>query len=282
MLGLRPFQSTGRPFLLARHLMKISATIITLNERKHLARCLESLRNVADDVVVVDSGSEDETLNIAEQYQASTYVRAWTNYSEQKNYAASVAKYDWILSLDADECVSSHLRNALHNLKKHEADAAAFAFPRKAFYLGRWIEHCGWYPDYKIRLYRRDKARWTGAYVHESLHVEGLVVRLDGDLLHYTCESISEHLERLDRYTTLAASDLYQRGKRCRLWSLTGSPLAAFLKTYWLKQGFRDGVQGLVIACFAGYYNFAKHAKLWELEQGEAIRPGQCHGNSRR
>jgi hypothetical protein len=133
--------------------------------------------------------------------------------------------------------------------------------------LGRWIEHSGWYPDYKVRLFLKQRAHWEGRFVHEALRVDGPIVRLRGDLLHYSCESISEHLRSLDRYTTLAAEDLWHRDKKSRSTDLLVSPLTAFVKTYCLKQGFRDGMQGFVIACFASYYNFLKQAKLWELEQ---------------
>jgi glycosyltransferase involved in cell wall biosynthesis len=247
--------------------MKISAAIITFNEQEHLARCLESLHGVADELVIVDSGSSDRTLEIATQFGARSFVRQWTNYSDQKNYAASMASYDWILSVDADECISPALREALLSLKPTGTRFSAFEFSRKAFYLGRWICHSGWYPDFKRRLYFKTKARWEGAFVHESLVIEGPVGRLPGDLLHYTCESVSQHLSSLDRYTTLAARDLWSRGKRSRPLNGLLPAISAFLKAYALKQGFRDGAQGFLIACFASYYNFVKYAKLWELEQ---------------
>jgi glycosyltransferase involved in cell wall biosynthesis len=247
--------------------MKISATVITLNEQRHIRQCLQSLQEVADEVIVVDSGSQDATLKIAAELGARTFLHAWTNYSDQKNFASSLAQHEWILSLDADECLSPALRQDILQAKENGTHAVAFEFPRKAFYLGRWIEHSGWYPDHKIRLFLKNKAQWEGRFVHESLRVDGPVVRLRGDLLHYSCESISEHLRTLDRYTTLAAEDLWHREKRCSRAALLGSTVAAFMKTYYFKQGFRDGMQGLMIACFAGYYNFVKHAKLWELER---------------
>jgi glycosyltransferase involved in cell wall biosynthesis len=247
--------------------MKISATVITLNEQRHIRQCLESLQGIADEMIIVDSGSKDATLKIAAELGAKTFVREWTNYSDQKNFASSLAQHEWILSLDADECLSSSLRHDILQAKENSTQAVAFEFPRKAFYLGRWIEHSGWYPDYKVRLFLRNKARWEGRFVHESLRIDGPVVRLPGDLLHYSCESISEHLWTLDRYTTLAAEDLWHRQKRSGWIHLMSSAFAAFMKTYWLKQGFRDGMQGFVIACFASYYNLVKHAKLWELEQ---------------
>ncbi len=247
--------------------MKISATIITLNEERHLGQCLESLQNLAEELLIVDSGSTDKTLEIARRFGARIVVRSWTNYSDQKNFAASQASNDWILSLDADECLSSALRKAILALKTSGTAAAAFEFPRKALYLGRWIHRSGWYPDYKRRLYLKTKARWEGEFVHESLAVDGPVDRLQGDLLHYTCESVSEHLRSLDRYTTLAAQELLSHGKRGGPINSLASAAAAFFRSYCLKQGFRDGMQGFLIACFASYYNFTKYAKLWELEQ---------------
>jgi glycosyltransferase involved in cell wall biosynthesis len=247
--------------------MKISATVITLNEQRHIRQCLESLQGIADEMIVVDSGSQDATLEIAAQLGAKTFVHDWTNYAEQKNFASSLAQYEWILSLDADECLSSSLRQDILRAKQNGTHGVAFEFPRKAFYLGRWIEHSGWYPDHKIRLFLKESAQWEGRFVHEALRVNGPIVRLQGDLLHYSCQSISEHLQSLDRYTTLAAEDLWHRQKRSSSADLLVSTLAAFLKTYYFKQGFLDGKQGFLIACFAGYYNFIKYAKLWELEQ---------------
>ena len=247
--------------------MEISATIITIDEEAHLARCLESLKDIADEIIVVDSGSRDRTPEIAGDFKAKVFSRNFTNYAEQKNYAASQARNDWILSLDADECLSEALRGRLLDLKKTQPLADAYAFPRKAFYLQRWICHSGWYPDYKIRLYRRSKGSWKGEFVHESVSVNGRISRIDADLLHYTCDSLSEHLQRLDHYTTLSARAMYQEGKKPTLRGCLSSPLSAFLKAYLWKAGFLDGRQGLIIAVLAGYYNFLKHAKLWEMQQ---------------
>jgi glycosyltransferase involved in cell wall biosynthesis len=272
VLGAVP--SDGTALFFCSRAMKISAIIITFNEQRHLAQCLESLRSIVDELVVVDSGSQDQTLEIASRYGARTCVRQWTNYSDQKNFAASLTSNDWILSVDADECLSPALRDALLTLKTKEPTASAFEFSRKALYLGRWIQHSGWYPDFKKRLYLRSKGRWDGAFVHESLVIDGPVERLPGDLLHYTCESVSEHLNSLDRYTTLAAQDLLRRGQRSSPLNSLLSALTAFLKSYVLKQGFRDGIQGFLIAFFASYYNFAKYAKLWELEQKRLMASG--------
>jgi glycosyltransferase involved in cell wall biosynthesis len=250
--------------------MKISTIIITHNEQRHIARCMESVRGLADEVLVVDSGSDDSTREMAALLGARVLERSWTGFSDQKNFAAQQAAWDWILSLDADEALSDPLRQELLILIRRGPTADAYAFPRKAFYLGRWICHSGWYPDPKIRLYRRDKGTWAGAFVHESVSVKGRVEQCHGDLLHYTCDSITEHLERLHRYTSLAAEEMWQRGQTAAPINLVFSPLAVFLKSYFLKCGFLDGPQGLLIAGFAAYYNFLKYAKLWEkqMDQG--------------
>src|SRR6266480_3858292 len=153
--------------------MKISAIIITLNEEAQLGRCLESIQGIADEIIVVDSESQDKTREVAESRGARVFCRQWTNYSDQKNFASRQSTHDWILSLDADECLSASLHEALVALKKNNSLVEAYAFRRRAFYLGRWIYHSGWYPDYKTRLYLKGRARWEGQFVHETLVVEG-------------------------------------------------------------------------------------------------------------
>lgn len=252
--------------------MMISATIITLNEEEHIGRCLKSVQGVADELVVVDAGSQDQTCTIAARLGARVLRRDWTNYSDQKNFAASQASHDWILSLDADECLSDLLRQQLLTVKANPGRADAYEFPRRTFYLGRWIRHCGWYPDHKVRLYRRERGQWQGAFVHEHLSCDGSVVRLKGDLLHYTCDSVSDHACRVGKYTTLAAQDLLDRGRRSGPLKLVLSPLAAFMSSYFLKAGFLDGFRGLLISTFSAYYNFLKYSKLWDLQR--SMPPG--------
>ncbi len=256
--------------------MMISATIITLNEEEHVGRCLESVLGVADEVIVVDAGSQDQTCAIAARLGARVFKRGWTNYSDQKNFAASQASHDWILSLDADECLSDRLRQQLIAVKANPEKANAYEFPRRAFYLGRWIRHCGWYPDHKVRLYRRQQGQWKGDFVHEHLSCNGPVVRLKGDLLHYTCDSVSDHACRVEKYTTLAAQDLQRKGTRSGPLKIVGSSVAAFLISYSLKAGFLDGFRGLLISVFAAYYNFLKYSKLWDLQR--SMQPGEIAG----
>lgn len=248
---------------LTERAVKITATIVTLNEERNLARALDSL-DCVDEIVVVDSGSTDGTREIACRYSARFLDHAWPGFTAQKNFAAEQASHDWILSLDADEALTEGLSGEITRLKQAGPDAQAYRMPRRAQYLGRWIRHSGWYPDYKVRLYDRRHARWVGEYVHESVQVEGAVGALEGDLLHYTCDSLSQHLRTLDRYTTLAAEELRAGGHKAGPARLLLAPPWTFFKTYLLHQGFRDGYQGLLISAMAAWYVFLKWAKTRE------------------
>lgn len=241
--------------------MKISAAIITLNEERNIARAIESLR-CADEVVVVDSGSVDRTCEIAARLGARVVENPFGGYARQKNYAASEAAHDWILSIDADEALSEALEAEIWQIKKQGPKHDAYTFPRMAQYLGRWILHGGWYPDRKVRLYDRRKAEWVGDYVHESVKVRGTVGHLEGNLLHFTCDSLSEHLRTLDRYTTLAAEQMISQKREVGWTELLLDPPWTFFRTYFLKRGFLDGKEGLAIAYMAAFYNFVKYAKV--------------------
>ncbi|HEY3439751.1 MAG TPA: glycosyltransferase family 2 protein [Paludibaculum sp.] len=247
--------------------MKISATIITYNEELNLPRAIESLR-CCDEILVVDSGSSDRTVEIAEKFGARVVEANWRGYAGQKNYASDQATYDWVLSIDADEALSEDLEGEIWQLKKKGPDRDAYTVPRLAQYLGKWILYSGWYPDRKIRLFDRRKARWVGEYVHESVFSEGLVGELDGNLLHYTCGSLSEHLKTMDRYTTLAAEEVAARKKHVGYRQLLVDPAWTFFKTYVVQRGFLDGVEGLTIAYMAAVYTFLKYAKARYMSWG--------------
>ncbi len=240
--------------------MKISATIVTLNEEHNVARAIESLR-CADEVIVVDSGSTDRTREVAARLGARVVEEPWRGYAAQKNFASSLAAHDWILSIDADEAVAEELEAEILLLKQEGPKFDGYTMPRIAQYLGRWIHHGGWYPDRKIRLYRRDKAEWAGAFVHESVKPRGTTGELHGNLLHFTCDSLSAHLKTLDRYTTLAAEELVSRGKSPELTRIALDPPWTFFRTYVIRQGFRDGLHGFVIAWMAALYTFLKYSK---------------------
>ena len=247
--------------------MKISATIITFNEERNVARVLESLR-CCDEVLVLDSGSNDRTVEIASNLGARVVEASWHGYAAQKNIAAELASHDWILSLDADESVSEALEAEIWQIKKSGPQFDGYTMPRLAQYLGRWILHSGWYPDRKVRLFDRRKAKWVGEFVHESVTVDGRVGHLKSNLLHFTCQSLSEHLRAMDNYTTLAAQEMVSRGKTISFNHLLFDPPWTFLRTYVLQLGFLDGVEGLAIAYMAALYNFVKYSKARDMSPG--------------
>ena len=240
--------------------MKITATIITLDEERNIARAIESLR-CADEILIVDSGSVDRTVELAQNLGARVLEAGWRGYAGQKNLATDQAAHDWILSLDADETLSESLEAEIWNLKKSGPAFDGYTMPRLARYLGRWIYHSGWYPDRKIRLYDRRKAKWVGDFVHESVAVQGRLGHLQGNLLHFTCESLSEHVKTMDHYTTLAAQELVADKVKVPLTRLIVDPAWTFVSTYFLKAGFLDGPEGLTIAQMAAFYVFLKFSK---------------------
>jgi len=203
----------------------------------------------------------DRTVELAANLGARVIEHAWTGYADQKNFAAEQAAHDWILSLDADEALSEALEAEIWRLKKTQPDCDAYTVPRMAEYLGRWILHSGWYPDRKVRLYDRRKARWIGKYVHESVVASGRVGELQSNLLHFTCSSLSEHVKTMERYTTLAAEEMVSQGRTIGYHHLLFDPPWTFFRTYVLQRGFLDGAEGLAIAYMAAFYNFLKYAK---------------------
>ncbi len=247
--------------------MKISAAIITFNEERNVARVIESLR-CCDEILVLDSGSNDRTAEIAGKLGARVVESSWHGYAAQKNIAAELATYDWVLSLDADESLSEALEAEIWQIKKTGPKFDGYTMPRLAQYLGRWILHGGWYPDRKVRLFDRTKAQWVGEFVHESVRVRGTVGHLESNLLHFTCSSLSEHLRTMDRYTTLAAQEIVARERKVTRALILLDPPWTFLRTYVFKLGFLDGVEGLAVAYMAAFYNFAKYSKARLMAPG--------------
>ncbi len=244
----------------------LTATIITRNESAHIADALDSV-SWADEILVVDAESTDNTVALARRTAARVIVREWPGYVAQKNFAAEQACHDWILSLDADERVTPALAGEIRGLLRTGPQAAGFRVPRVSFYLNRWLRSTDWYPDFQLRLYDRRRARWDGRYVHESVKAEGAVAKLRGELLHYPYRDISEHLATIDRYTTLAARQAAESGGRAGAVDLLLRPPVAFLRNYLLRAGIKDGQAGLVVSVLNSYYVFLKFAKLWELQR---------------
>ena len=246
----------------------ISAVIITRNEAHNIARCLISLQLLVDEVIVVDAESTDDTARIAAEHGAKVTVRAWTDYSDQKNFANTLAHGKYILSLDADEAISPELRAALMEATK-DGLTGAYRFARLTNYCGTWVRHGGWYPDAKVRLFPKDKARWQGEHVHEELHLDpSLVVHeLPGDLLHYSYPTVASHEQRIERYSDLHARKLYADDKRPGLLKRTFSPVVKFIQGYLLRLGFLDGKAGYSIARLSARAVRLKYAKLQHLRE---------------
>ncbi len=248
--------------------------IITFNEEKRLEPALKSLAGLVSEIVVVDSFSTDNTVKLAKKYTTRVFQRKWTDYTDQKNYANTRASSPWILSLDADERISPELHAEILKVKKEEPECDGFLIPRQVYYLGKWIRHSGWYPDRKLRLFRKEKARWEGEYVHERLVIEGKIQKLSGSIHHFTYRNISEHLDRINKFSELGAQKLYAKGKKCRWHHLVFMPFFRFVKSFFWRAGFLDGYPGFVVSVLNGYSIFLRYAKLREIwKKGERIEP---------
>lgn len=247
--------------------MRISATIIARDEEASIARAIRSVQ-FCDEVLVLDSGSKDRTVEISRSMGTTVVHNAWPGYANQKNLAAELARNDWILSIDADEEVSPRLAESIGQVRTKAGGCVGFDFPRLARYCGRWIRHSGWYPDRKVRLYHRDYGHWVGAYVHESLELSGSVGHLDGDLLHFTCDTLDHHRQTVNRYTELAAREIHESGRTAPAWRLLLGPPYSFVKSYVLQLGFLDGAAGLRIAHMASRYVYLKYLKARRLVGG--------------
>lgn len=244
--------------------MPVTATVITLNEARHIEACLASLA-WADERIVVDSGSTDGTPDLARAAGARVIVRDWPGYSAQKDFAAAEAAHDWIVSVDADERITPELAAEIQAVVANPGDRVGFRVPRVTFHLGRWIRTTDWYPDYQLRVYDRRHAGWARRLVHESVSARGPVGQLSHDLQHYAYRDLAHHHETMQRYTTLAAQQMKEEGRTAGLASLLLHPPAAFLRNYVLKRGFMDGAPGLIVSAMNAHYVFLKLAKLWAL-----------------
>ena len=246
-------------------MVDVSVVIIAKNEADNIAAALESVQWVKD-VVVVDSGSSDATIEIAKRYTDRVTTRTWEGYGAQKNYATGLATHDWVLSLDADERVSRELADEIKALMRSAPPMQGYRIPRTTRYLGRWIRSTDWYPDRQLRLYDRRVAQWNARFVHESVRVNGRVGTLRSELYHDSYRDVSEHLSTMNRYTTLAAAQMVADGRRAHWVDLISQPPLVFWRNYLWRQGFRDGLPGLIVSLMNSYYVFCKYAKLWERQ----------------
>lgn len=247
---------------------RLSLCIIAQNEEENLPRVLESIVGLTDEVVVVDGGSTDRTQEIAREYGAKVFYRAFTNHADQKNYAASLASHEWILLLDADEELSAELRKCLQEWKTRPPNFSVYEMPRLTWYLGAWIHHSRWYPDYQRRLYRRDATKFRGV-IHSALDYRGRVGRLRGDLLHYTIRTFPEHEAKLEKYTTAIAQEMFDQGKRSWRAAMWVAAPWSWLRHFLMGAGFLDGYRGALIAQMAARGVRLKYRKLGHLVKAE-------------
>jgi glycosyltransferase involved in cell wall biosynthesis len=252
---------------------RLSACLITFNEEHNLPRALTSLAGIADEMVVVDSGSTDRTAEIAKEHGVSFFQRSFTNHADQKNYAASRARNDWIFLLDADEELSDELRNSLLEWKQREPAFSVYEMARLTWYLGAWIHYSRWYPDFQRRLYRRDLASFSGM-IHSALRFDGKAGRLSGDLQHYTIRTFAEHEAKVEGYTTVIAGEMFSQGRRSwRVAMWLAAPWSWF-QNYVLHLGFLDGYRGWLISRMAARGTWLKFKKLGRLVEAELRAAG--------
>jgi glycosyltransferase involved in cell wall biosynthesis len=252
---------------------RLSACLITSNEEHNLPRVLSSIKGVADETVVVDCGSKDRTQEIAREHGAKVVTHAWTNFAEQKNIAAAAASNDWILSLDADEELSPELRSALLAWKEKEPKFAVYEFARRTWYLGAWVRHTRWYPDYQRKLYRRDKSKFE-VPEHATPKHDGPVGRLEGDLLHYTLRSVEEHAAKVEGITTRQAQYLFAEGRRSWRAAMWLAAPWNWFNNFVLCLGFLDGHRGWVISRMVARGTWLKFKKLGKLVEAERRATG--------
>lgn len=253
---------------------RISAVVITFNEERNIARCLQSLKGVADEIVVVDSLSTDRTEEICRSFGTNLIKNPWPGYTEQKNYANAQASHDFILSLDADEALSEELRKSILK-EKEKGLAPAYEMNRMTNYCGHWIRHGSWYPDRQLRLFNKTKGRWEGEKIHERFVTgEGEKPRrLGGDLLHYSYYTIAEHVDQANRFTTLTAEVAFTKGKRASLPRILLSPVFRFIRDYIFRLGFLDGYHGFLVAQISANATFLKYIKLRQMHHQQRYSP---------
>jgi len=250
--------------------MKITACIITFNEERNIQRCLNSLQGIADEMIVVDSFSTDKTEAICKEKNVTFIKQEFLGYVQQKNFALQKASNDWVLSLDADEALTPELKESILALKKQEKiKFDGFRFNRLTNYCGYWIKHCGWYPDTKLRLVNRHKAKWIGINIHERLILTDYKPTgfLNGDLLHYSYYTREDHFRQIEHFGNIAAKELFERGKTTNYAIISAKVVFQFIKSFFLKTGFLDGKVGFTISRLSAYATYRKYVKLLELQR---------------
>jgi glycosyltransferase involved in cell wall biosynthesis len=244
---------------------KISACVLAFNEEQKIARCLESL-TWCDEIIVLDSFSVDHTVEICRQYTDKVFQHEWLGYVGQRNTVRGFAQHPWVLFMDSDEEMSPALRDEIQEeLESGGGKYVGYEFPRQVYYLGRWIRHGEWYPDVKLRLFKKECGRTEGEEPHDKVIVRGPVKRLRNPIWHYTYDDLADHIHTLNRFSTITAQQRFVKGKHFHWSAMLARPLLRFFKGYLIKGGFLDGRHGLAIALMSSYGAFLKYAKQWEL-----------------
>ena len=248
--------------------MGVSCFIVCCNEEKHIRRCLESVK-WCDEIVVIDSGSTDATLEIASQYTSKVIHRPWSGYVGQKRAGLEQCTEEWVLNIDADEEVSAELRKEIEQVVagKYGPRADGYFVNRVVYYLDRWWRKGGWYPEFRLRLCRRALTSWAGRDPHEKAVVNGTTAVLEGELHHYTYEDIFDHVARLNAHSSSAAHSMHMEGREASIPKILFNPVIRFVKFYLLRRGYKEGVPGIMVALLESYYVFLKYLKLWEFDR---------------
>ncbi|MBI5214622.1 MAG: glycosyltransferase family 2 protein [Ignavibacteriae bacterium] len=242
----------------------LSVIVITKNEERNIRECLESVK-WADEIIVVDSQSNDRTVEIAREFTENIFVIEWKGYGETKNFALTKVTNEWVFWLDADERVPKELADEIKLTIQSSREMTAYKVARRAYFLGKWIKHCGWYPGYVVRLFKKDSAQFTQSLVHEKVEIAGTFGQLQHDLLHYTDDNLFHYFSKFNNYTSLAAEEMKKSGRNYSLWDVLTRPPFLFFKMYFLRLGFLDGMHGFILSAVSAFYVFVKYGKLWEL-----------------
>ncbi len=251
----------------------ISATIICLNEEKKIRQCIESIINVVDEVIIVDSFSKDSTKSICLEYdKVKFFEQKFLGYIEQKNFAISKASYDYVFSLDSDEALSESLQEKILTLRTSGLKADGYIFNRVTNYSGQWIKHCGWYPDKKLRLFNKQVGSWAGINPHDKVKLQSEnTIHIPHDILHYSYDSIKDHVSQTNNFSSIASKAAYENGKRTTILNIISRTLFQFPRDYFLKRGFLDGFYGFVICWINTLAVFLKYTKIYEIQKNENI-----------
>lgn len=246
----------------------ISAVVITYNEERNIVDCLESIKWI-NEIVIVDANSQDKTAEVCRKFTNKIFQRPWPGFGLQKNFGIEQTTSDWILIVDADERVPVALRDDILEAIRQPGNNIGYHIPRRNFWYGKWIRWAGMYPDYQLRLFKKSAGRYNDVAVHENLILNGLKGYLKNPMDHITERRLSDHMKKFMQYTTLAAEEKAKRQRKASILDLALNHVVTFIKSYFIRQGFRDGIHGLIVSVLAGMYTFVKYAKLWEMHESK-------------